>query len=78
MEFYVMGLFFKVLMSSPNYQEFELLSLSVAEISVEEETLVAPFLCTETRVVLNKNGATKVSSSADISTTERLSNSNSW
>ena len=61
-----------------NYQQFELLSLSVAEISAEEEALVAPFLCTESRVVLNKNGATKASSSTDISVPERLSNSNCW
>ena len=47
--------------------------VSVAEISVEEEALVAPFLCTETRVVLNKNGVTKVSSSPNISATESLS-----
>ena len=72
-----MGLFFKVLMSSPNYQEFELLSLSVVEISAEEETLVAPFLFSTTRVSVHRNGATKVSSSTDISATERLSNSNS-
>ena len=31
-----------------------MLSLSVAEISVEDDALVAPFLCTESRVVLNK------------------------
>ena len=39
----------------------------------KEEALVAPFLCTESHVVLNKNGATKVSSSPNISATERKS-----
>ena len=71
-----MGLFLKLLVSSLNYPLFELLSISVAEISDEEEALVAPFLCTETRVVLNKYGATKVSFSSDISATEILSDSN--
>ena len=50
-----------------------MLSHSAAEILAEEEALVAPFLCTETRVVLNKNGTAKVSSTVDISATERLS-----
>ena len=54
MEFYVMGLILKVLVWSPNKQYLVMLSLSVAEISVEEEALVARFLCTETPVVLNK------------------------
>ena len=56
----------------------ELLSLSVAEISAEEEALVAPFLFSTTRVSVHKKGATKASSSVDISGTERLSNSNCW
>ena len=53
-----------------------MLSHSVAEISVEEEVNIMPFLYPETRVVLNENGArgTKVSSSVDILATERLSN----
>ena len=38
-----MGLILKVLVSSQNYQQFELLSLSVAEISAEEDALVALF-----------------------------------
>ena len=42
-----MGLILKVLVRSLNYRQFELLSLSVAEISVEEEALVAPFLFSE-------------------------------
>ena len=71
-----MGLILKVLVSPLNYQQFELLSRSVADISAEEEELVALFICTETRVVLNKIGATKVSSSGDISATEKLSISN--
>ena len=61
MEIHVMGLISKVLVWSLNQQYFVMLSLSVAEISVEEEALVAPFLFTEPRVVLNKNGVTKVS-----------------
>ena len=36
-----------------------MLSYSVAEISAEEQAEILPVLCTETRVVLNKNGATK-------------------
>ena len=44
--------------------------MSVAEISAEEDAESLPFLFTETRVVLNKNGATKASSSIDISITE--------
>ena len=51
-----------------------MLSLSVAEISVEEEAKILPFLCNEILVVLNKNGATNAFSSTDISATERLSN----
>ena len=53
MEFHVMGLILKVLVWSLNQQYFVTLSLSVAEISVKEEALVAPFLCNESRVVLS-------------------------
>ena len=55
-----------------------MLSHSVAEISAEEEAKILHALCSESRVVLNKNGTTKASSSTKISATERLSNSNSW
>ena len=50
-----------------------MLSLSVDEISVGKSSEILSSLCTERRVELNKNDATKVSSSADISATERLS-----
>ena len=66
MEFHVIGLILKVLVSSLNYQQFELLSFSVAEMSAEEEALVAPFLFSTTRVSVHKKGATKASSSVDI------------
>ena len=56
MEFHVMGLILKVLVSSLNYHQFELLSLSVAEISTEEEALVALFLFSTTRVSVHKIG----------------------
>ena len=52
-----------------------MLRLSVAEISVGKASEILSFLCTESHVVLNKNGATRASSSADISATEKLSNS---
>ena len=52
MEFQVIGLILKVLVWFLNEQYFVLLSLSVAEISVEEEALVARFLGSETPVVL--------------------------
>ena len=42
-------------MWSLNYQQFELLSLSVAEILVEEKALVAPFLFNTTRFSVHKN-----------------------
>ena len=73
-----MGLILKVLVSSLNYQQFELLSLSVAEISTEEEAFVAPFLFITTRVSVHKNGATKASSLSDISAIEILSVLNCW
>ena len=65
-----MGLVLKVLMSSPNYQQFELLRRAVAEISAEEEALVALFYLLSTmHVSVHKNGATKAASSTDISAT---------
>ena len=59
-------------------QCFVMLSLSVEEISVGKGSEILLFICTERRVVLNKNDATKVSSFAGISATERLSNSKCW
>ena len=53
-----------------------MLSVSVAEISAEKDVEILSVLCPETRVVLNKNEATKASSSTNISATEQLSNSN--
>ena len=54
-----------------------MLSLSVAEILAEEEAKILSFLCTMSRVLLNKNGPTKATSSADISAAETLNNSKS-
>ena len=73
MEFYVMGLILKVLVWSQNYKHLELLSLSVAEISAEEETLVAPFLLSSTRRSLLKNDRILDALPTDISATEKLS-----
>ena len=53
------------------YSHFELLSLSVAEISVEEENLVMPFLFSTTRLSAHKNDWNALPT--DISATERLS-----
>ena len=65
-----MGLFSKVKVSSLNYKNFKLLSLSVAEISAEEETLVAPFLLSTTRCSVHKNDRISDALPTDISSTE--------
>ena len=49
-----------------------MLSFSVDDISVGKASEILLFLYTESRMVVNKMGATKVSSSADISATEKL------
>ena len=70
-----MGLNLKVLVSSLNYQQFELLSLSVAEILAKQETLVAPFLLStmsRSRSV-HKNDRISDALLTDISATEKLS-----
>ena len=67
-----MGLLLKVLVSSLNYQQFELLSLSVAEISAEEEALVAPLLSSITGRSVNKNDRILDALPTDISATEKL------
>ena len=53
-KFHVMGRILKVLVWSLNQQYFVMLSLSVAEISVEEEALVAQFLFNITRLSVPK------------------------
>ena len=42
-----------------------MLSVSVAEISVEEEAKILPVLCSDTRELLNKNAATNAYFSTD-------------
>ena len=60
----------KVQMWTLKYQYYVMLSFSVTEISVGNASEIQSFLCTERRVVLNKNGATKASLYRDISATE--------
>ena len=68
-----MGLILKGLVWSPNKQYFVMLSLSVAEILGEEDTLVAPFLFSTTRLSVHKKGRISASSSIDVSATQVLS-----
>ena len=67
-DFYVMGLILKVFVWSLNYQHFELLSISVAEISD-----IAPFLFSTTRLSVHKNGRNSDDLPTDMSATEKLS-----
>ena len=78
MAFYVLGLISKVLVWSMNYGHFVLLSISVTEISAEEEALVAPFLFSNTRLSVHKTDKITDALLTDISATERLSNSKWW
>ena len=55
------------------YLHFEVLSLSVAEISAEKETLVSPFLLSTTRLSVHENGKISDALPIDISGTEKLS-----
>ena len=73
MEFYVLGLILKVLVWYLNYLHLELLSLSVAEITAEEEALVAPFLLSTKRRSVHKNERISDALPTDILATEKLS-----